>query len=60
MKLFLAGGTSYALVMFGEAKSSIWLFMMIPVLGDINLQPQIRLTEAVTDTASPSGDKKLC
>merc|ERR1719228_3055833 len=45
--------------MLGEAKSSIWLFMMTPVVGDMNLQPQRRLTEAVTETASPLGDKKL-
>ena len=59
MKLFGEGGTSYALVILGEAKSSIWLFMMIPVEGDMNLQPQMRFTEAVTETASPSGDRKL-
>merc|ERR1711971_120511 len=46
--------------MFGDAKSSIWLFRMIPVEGDMNLQPQIKLTEAVTETASPSGERKLC
>ena len=59
MKLFGEGGTSYADVMLGDAKSSIWLFKMIPVEGDMNLQPQIRLTEAVTETASPSGERKL-
>ncbi len=32
----------------GMAKSSIWLFMMMPVEGDMNLQPQIRLMLAVT------------
>ena len=48
MKLLGEGGTSYADVMLGDAKSSIWLFKMIPVEGDMNLQPQIRLTEAVT------------
>ena len=34
--------------------------MMIPVEGDMNLQPQMRLMEAVTETASPSGLRKLC
>merc|ERR1719397_1022297 len=45
--------------MLGEAKSSIWLFMMMPVLGERNLQPKMRLMEAVTETASPSGERKL-
>ena len=31
----------------------------MPVDGDMNLHPQMRLTLAVTDTALPSGARKL-
>jgi hypothetical protein len=38
----------------GKEKSSIWLFMIIPVNGSRTCEPKIKFTEDVTDTAMPS------
>lgn len=43
MKLAGLGGTPKKLVVFGEEKSSISLFMMMPVCSDMNPAPKLEM-----------------
>lgn len=42
MKLFFNGGDPLLFVLFGIEKSAIWLLKMMPVLGDIKPEPNLK------------------
>ena len=45
MKLFGDGGIPKSEVMLGDEKSSISSFIMIPVLGDITIEPNLDMKQ---------------
>lgn len=51
MKLAGEGGGASPVVLPGMEKSSISLLRMMPVLGDMNLDPKYELTVVVIETA---------